>query len=306
MTKSGLTATIVFQASSANYGEGLGNVSTLKKLTRGDGEQYTYISRQALRYNIVNELGEHLAPLASEGKDKAVIQYAKDASIKESPEIDLFGYMKTLKGSNSAVRSAKVRLSNAISQEAFADDYDFLTNLSLANRIRKQENNDKINNSIAQSEIQQSFYVYTITIDLDQIGIDENDGTNLDNAEKNRRINKFLTTVQYLYRDIRGRREDLKPLFIIGGVYDIKNPLFENAVKVNKGEIDLSAIDSILSDPAVKNDTEAGLVEGIFKNNDAIKEDLNTVNVATFVTDLKKKVADFYEGNQIKDLSANG
>lgn len=33
----GLTVTIVFQASSANYGESLGNVASLKKLTRGDG-----------------------------------------------------------------------------------------------------------------------------------------------------------------------------------------------------------------------------------------------------------------------------
>lgn len=296
--KAGLTVTIVFQASSANYGEGLGNISTLKKLTRGDGEQYSYISRQALRYNIVNEMAEELAPLSAEGSgDKTVIQYAKDASIKNAPEIDLFGYMKTTKGSNSAVRSARVRLSNAISQEPYTDDYDFLTNMSLANRIRKQEQDDKLNGSIAQSEIQQSYYVYTVAIDLDQIGIDDNDGTNLDDKEKERRINKLLSVIQYLYRDIRGRREDLKPLFIIGGIYDIKNPIFENVVKVHNNEIDLSAIDSVLADPAVKADTETGLVDGIFKNNDEIKADLNAANVATFMTNLKKKVADFYEGN---------
>ena len=296
--KAGLTVTIVFQASSANYGEGLGNISTLKKLTRGNGEQYSYISRQALRYNIVNEMDEELAPLSAEGSgDKTVIQYAKDASIKNAPEIDLFGYMKTAKGSNSAVRSAKVRLSNAISQEPYTDDYDFLTNMSLANRIRKQEQDDKLKGSITQSEIQQSYYVYTVAIDLDQIGIDENDGTNLDDKEKERRINKLLSVIQYLYRDIRGRREDLKPLFIIGGIYDIKNPIFENVVKVHNNEIDLSAIDSVLADPTVKADTETGLVDGIFKNNDEIKADLNAVNVATFMTNLKKKVADFYEGN---------
>lgn len=296
--KAGLTVTIVFQASSANYGEGLGNISTLKKLTRGNGEQYSYISRQALRYNIVNEMDEELAPLSAEGSgDKTVIQYAKDASIKNAPEIDLFGYMKTTKGSNSAVRSAKVRLSNAISQEPYTDDYDFLTNMSLVNRIRKQEQDDKLNGSIAQSEIQQSYYVYTVAIDLDQIGIDDNDGTNLDDKEKERRINKLLSVIQYLYRDIRGRREDLKPLFIIGGIYDIKNPIFENVVKVHNNEIDLSAIDSVLADPTVKADTETGLVDGIFKNSDEIKADLNAVNVATFMTNLKKKVADFYEGN---------
>jgi len=55
MKNSGLTVTIVMQANSANYGESIGNVSSLKKLTRQGGNQYTYISRQALRYNIVGK-----------------------------------------------------------------------------------------------------------------------------------------------------------------------------------------------------------------------------------------------------------
>ncbi|MEK3528193.1 type I-B CRISPR-associated protein Cas7/Cst2/DevR [Lactobacillus crispatus] len=295
-TKAGLTATIIFQASSANYGESLGNVASLKKLTRGDGQQYTYISRQALRYNIVQELGTPEANLSAEGSgDKKVIQFAKDSSIKDFPEIDFFGYMKTEKGNNSDIRSAKIRLSNAISQEPYAGDMDFLTNMGLAQRIRKAEKDNSINNSIAQSEIQESYYRYTITIDLDKIGIDENDGTNLDDQEKNRRIAQLLTTIQYLYRDIRGRREDLKPLFIVGGVYDIKNPIFENAVKVKDNIIDIDAINSILEDPMIKNDTEIGLVDGIFANNEAIIKDLNAVSVVKFMNDLKKKVADFYE-----------
>ena len=57
MKKMGLTVTIIFEAESANYGESIGNVAALKKISRGKGEQYTYISRQALRYNIVNQMG---------------------------------------------------------------------------------------------------------------------------------------------------------------------------------------------------------------------------------------------------------
>lgn len=294
----GLTATIVFQASSANYGESLGNVASLKKLTRGDGQQYTYISRQAIRYDIVQQLGEKEANLEAEGSgDKKVIQFAKDASIKDFPEIDFFGYMKTEKGNNSSIRSAKVRLSNAISQEPYEGDTDFLTNMSLAQRIRKATGDNKIRNSIAQSEIQQSYYVYTLTVDLDQIGVDDNDGTNLDASEKNRRVAKLLDTIQYLYRDIRGRREDLKPLFAIGGVYDIKNPIFENAVKVRNSNIDIESIQSILDDPRVKGNTSVGFVDGAFNNSQEIKDKLDAVTVAKFMTDLKKKVADYYEGN---------
>ena len=68
MKNSGLTVTIVMQANSANYGESIGNVSSLKKLTRQGGNQYTYISRQqALRYNIVEQFGETFATLGAGG-----------------------------------------------------------------------------------------------------------------------------------------------------------------------------------------------------------------------------------------------
>lgn len=56
MKNKGLTITMVIDAESANYGEGFNNITTLKKLTRGDGKTYTYISRQALRYNIVEQI----------------------------------------------------------------------------------------------------------------------------------------------------------------------------------------------------------------------------------------------------------
>ena len=49
----GLTITAIFEAESANYGESIGNVASLKKVARNNGEQYSYISRQAIRYNII-------------------------------------------------------------------------------------------------------------------------------------------------------------------------------------------------------------------------------------------------------------
>lgn len=64
-------------------------------------------------------------------------------------------------------------------------------------------------------------------MDLDQIGIDNNDGIELPKEEKARRVEKLLDTIAFLYRDIRGRRENLAPLFVIGGVYDIKNPILK-------------------------------------------------------------------------------
>lgn len=111
MIKNGLTITMVFDAASANYGEGIGNISQLKKMTRAGGEVYTYISRQAIRYNIVEQMQINNTPVDNSQK---VVQFAPAAAIDEFPEIDLFGYMKTTKGGQS-IRSAVVRLSNAVS-----------------------------------------------------------------------------------------------------------------------------------------------------------------------------------------------
>ena len=94
----GLTITAIFEAESANYGEAIGNVASLKKVARNNGEQYSYISRQAIRYNIIEQLGEPLAKVSAEGAgEKKVIQFDKDATIKDYPEIDFFGYLKTEK-----------------------------------------------------------------------------------------------------------------------------------------------------------------------------------------------------------------
>lgn len=290
MKSKGLTISIINLGESANYGEGIGNVTSLKKISRGKGEQYTYISRQALRYNIVNQMQVDNTPI---GVDGSVLQFDKSARIDEYPEIDLFGYMKTSK-KDTKTRSAIVRLSNAISLETFKGDLDFLTNKGLLDRYTRD--NKKTGGNISQSEIHKSYYSYTLTIDLDQVGIDINDDIEIDNGEKARRVELLLDTIRFLYRDIKGRREDLKPLFIIGGVYDIKNPLFYNALAVEDNKIKLDTIEDILSED-IKADTEVGLVRGIFDNDEEIEGSLSPLKVGDFFTNLKNKVRDYYEGN---------
>jgi len=286
----GMTMTIIFQAESANYGESVGNVASLKKISRNRGEQYTYISRQAIRYNIAEQLGEPLAPVSAEGSgDKKVIQFSENATIADYPEIDFFGYLKTEKGSGGRKRSAKVRLSNAISLETFKGDLDFLTNKGQADKINSDMN-------IAQAEIHKSYYRYTITADLDQIGIDEEYDIYLDNSEKSRRVKKLLDTISMLYRDIRGRREDLKPLFVIGGLYDIKNPLFQNVVNVKNNCIMVNEISSVLYE-GIKEHTFCGIVDNCFDNTNEVKEVLNATSVPIFFASLKDKVAEYYERN---------
>lgn len=288
MRNKGLTITCIFEAESANYGESIGNAASLKKHTRNDGNQYTYISRQALRYNIIEQLGEQNADVELSGKgDSKVVQFAPSARIDQFPELDFFGYLKTEKGTDGKKRSAKVRLSHATALEPYVGETDFLTNKGLADRLGENMN-------IAQSEIHKSFYKYTIAIDLDQIGIDENDAIHMDNVEKAIRINKLMDTLSLLYRDIRGRREDLKPLFSIGGVYDTKNPLFQNVVNMKNGRVDVSAINSMMHEQ-FRPHTSVGLIEGIFKNSNEIKEMFNTKTMPEFFAELKREVEAYYE-----------
>lgn len=290
MTRNGLTVTMVFLAESANYGEGIGNISTLKKMSRGNYEQYTYISRQAMRYNIMQQAGWDNTPV--DGKS-GVVQFAPSATIQDYPEIDLFGYMKTSskeegKGDKggASTRSAAVRLSNAIALEPYQSDLEFLTNMGLAKR-------QNLENGIAQSEIHRAFYTYTVTADLDRIGIDgELSIPELDRAE---RMKVFLDTIQFLYRDIKGRRENLAPVFVIGGRYERKNPFFENRIVLDRGEIRVDTLVEILeSSNDIKENTSVGVMSGIFANDSELKQVLKAGSVADTFNQLKKEMDNYY------------
>ena len=302
--RNNMTITIVFLAESANYGEGFGNISSLKKMSRGDYQQYSYISRQALRYSLISQLGWDNTGV--DGKS-GVVQFEPSATIKEYPEIDLFGYMKTTaknedsKG-GASTRRAVARLSNAISLEPYQGDLDFLTNMGLAqNPNRRKEKKDeknekKLDNAIAQSEIHRAYYSYTVTIDLEKVGVDGD--VVLPQEEKTNRVQTLLDGIQYLYRDIRGRRENLSPLFVIGGRYEIGLPFFENRIMVEKNAIKVETLEELIKDnEQVAKNTKVGVVTGIFANDNNIKEQLSATSVGTVFQQLKEEVKQYYEGN---------
>lgn len=290
--KKGLTVSLIIECGSANYSEGFGNIAPLKKLSRGSGETYSYISRQALRYNIIQQMGCDNTPVQAMGSGaKKVLQFHTDASIKDYPEIDLFGYMKTDAGAKATTRSAVVRLSNAVALEPYTGDTDYLTNMGLAARDKSADN------SIAQSEIHQSFYTYTIAVDLDRVGVDiVGDKTiSIENNEKAKRINDFLDTVMFLYRDIKGRRENLSPVFAIGGIYDRKNPFFENRLHLFKGNLNINVIKQVIEmSDSIRDNTMIGYITGTFRNDNEIREELKPVSIQQFFESLKQKVEAVY------------
>lgn len=297
-----LTLSIIFQAQSLNYGEGIANISELKKLTRADGNTYSFASRQCLRYDIVRMASELFNwELQVVDKKKGTIQFRDDISIKESQEMDLFGYMKTSKKEDeskggSLTREATVRLSNAISLEPYRSDMDFLNNKGLADRIGEHPN-------LANVEQHLSFYTYTVTIDLSKVGIDGE--IVLENKTRAERVVQLLEVLKILNRNIRGRQENLSPMFVIGGLYDAANPFFLGRVKLNtsaKGyeintELIREVVNSKFLDKEVKVDTMIGILEGIFSNQEELKSIIpeKVLSVDKVFDNLIAGVKDYYE-----------
>ena len=296
----GLTYTAIFEAMSLNYGEGVGNISELKKLTKG-GEFYSYTSRQAIRYDIYRTLKESYNiddkedPLT---KEQQVVQLKPDANIKDYIEMDLFGYMKTKKGQGSISRPAVVRISPAISLEPMEGDVEFGTNKNFADRAGTDPNP-------FQFEHHYSLYSYTVTVDLDRIGVDENDKIYLSPDEKAKRVNQLLEVLKVLTRNIKGRTESLSPIFAIGGVYDIKNPFFLNKLKVNyskeekKYGIDTEILDSQLSlsfdGKPIRDYTYVGYLKGYWLNESEFnKLSKNVSDIDGFFSKLKDKVLETF------------
>lgn len=228
MNKKGLTITYIVKAFPCNYDEGYGNVSVAKKVHRGNGQTYLFTSRQALRFAIVNWLVEHkMWQYASLTSTEGVIQYDPAELEKKFPEeADLFGYMITAgRGKGAKTRASVAKLTHLISLEPWYGDQELLTNKNFADRL-------KVNPNMANIEIGYGYYKYTLTVDLDKVGEDENFKHHLPKEDKIKRVHALIEATKFLYRDIRGRREDLTPVFVVGGVYQIKSPFFHNAVNI--------------------------------------------------------------------------
>lgn len=283
------TATFIVEAGSLNYGEGFGNISELKKFNRADGNMYTFASRQALRYDIVrlgNEWFGWNLDVVKEPKGKEPVQFLDSATIQDSVEMDLFGYLKTSK--EPIKRAAVVRLSHAISLEPYNGDMEFLNNMGLANRVKKHPSLANIENHI-------SYYAYTVTIDLDKVGIDLNNNIQLTDEQRFERVKQLLEILKLLSRHIRGRQENLSPLFVIGGVYNGANPLFQGRVQLKQGQIAIAplqeATELTFAGQPVKEQTHIGIVSGKFANEQEIRETFSD-SVATVEQVFKKFVGE--------------
>lgn len=206
--------------------------------------------------------------------------------------------MKTSKKTEgeTAVRSATVRLSHAISLENYKSDMEFLNNKGLADRIGEFPN-------LANIEQHLSYYTYTATIDLERIGIDGN--VEIPNEEKIKRVNQLLDIIKVLNRDIRGREENLSPVFAIGGIYNINSPFYLGRIKLKFKDEKVSIDTDILKDTSnltigensIYDDTKIGIIKNVFENEEEIKSSFEgkVISIEEFFEGLKNEIKEYYK-----------
>ena len=254
MQPNSLTITYLSKVSFASLNGGdkeVDNINAIKKVTLDNGDQLPYLSSQAVRRALrdkLKEMGWTVSPvqLASEDKGAAKTSLNPVAYIDD----DLFGFMDAAKGTEgtkgkATVRTSPVRVEALLALSKFQEDLDFGTNY-MAKEVGGQPN-------IFETEIHSGVYRGTILIELDRIGAKEGfEKGELTGADKARRVNGLLDAFQMLWSSGRQTRflADISPKFLAAAYMKSKNPIFLEAIQLEKGKVNVQALQTVLTDYA--------------------------------------------------------
>ncbi|HHD2587946.1 TPA: type I-B CRISPR-associated protein Cas7/Cst2/DevR [Clostridium perfringens] len=288
-----VTLTVIANMTS-NYGEGLGNISSVQKVFK-NGKTYAARSKESLKNAIMVQSG--LYDDLETSLDKKVNQkvVSKDLNVTNCRALE-GGYMNT--SDNTYVRKSSFYLTDAVSCDEFINEYRFHNNLYLAtnyakhNNINLQGNAQKAGLMPYQYEFDKSLKIYSLTIDLDMIGRDENfDSEEASAEEKAYRVNAILDAVKNLSLIVKGNLDNAEPIFVVGGIINRKTHYFENLVKVKNDKLEIT---EELKD-RINNGCYVGFLEGgNFENEVQIKEELRPLTVSKFFSNLEEEVRKYY------------
>lgn len=293
MNKKALTLTVVANMTS-NYGEGLGNISSVQKVFK-NGKSYATRSRESLKNAIMVQSGmyDDLQTIVDKKVNQKVVSAELNATNCRALE---GGYMNTIQ--DTYIRKSSFYLTDAIACDDFVNETRFHNNLHLASNFAK---NNKLNIQADarkcglmpyQYEYDKTMKMYSVTIDLDMIGKDENfDTQEADAKEKAGRVIAILDAVENLNLVVKGNLDNAEPLIVVGGLTDRKTHYFENVLKVKENKLliteDLKA--------RIANGCNVALLEGgNFKNESEIKVELAPISITKFFGDLREQVTKYY------------
>ena len=290
MKNTALTLTVIANMTS-NYGEGLGNISSVQKVYRG-GKEYATRSRESLKNAICVQAGlyDDLQTSVDGAIQKLVTKDINAATCKALEG----GYMSTK--DVTYIRNSSFYLTDAVSVEPFISDARFHNNLYLATNFAKANGLNVQNDSKDcglmpyQYEYDKSIKIYSITIDLEKVGVDQNFDAEASNEEKCSRVLSIIDAVENLSLVVKGNLDNAEPIFIAGGLSPRKTHMFENAVRV---------VGKNLVVEPIKEKLEMGFSCGLMRNGqlgneDEIVRELNPTTVPKFFNQLREDVKAYF------------
>lgn len=286
-----ITLTVVANMTS-NYGEGLGNIASVQKVYK-NRKVYSIRSRESMKNAIMVQSGmyDDLQTDVSGATQKKVNEELNVANCRALEG----GYMNTT--GSTFIRKSSFYLTDAISCESFVNETRFHNNLYLAQNqaaskgINLQDSSKESGLMPYQYEYDKALKVYSITIDLDMIGKDENFKVEADNNEKAHRVNAILDAIENLTLTVKGNLDNAEPVFIVGGLSNRKTHYFENVVKVENEKLILS---DDLKEKISSEYSVALLKSNVFNNQAEIIKELQPKSIVTFFNELKSEVKNYY------------
>jgi len=164
-----LTGVFLIETGVVNRGDGIGNISTVKKITTQDGIK-VYFSPQSYKRALWNSLQKNYGwskPLVT--REGGVVQ--RTGTIIDSEEFDFAG---TMIAKPKYQRDSVLYVDNGVSINNFAGDMEFMTNMGIAKLYGENEAN------IINRENFYGIYLLPFGIEIHRIGYQEISGLNLE------------------------------------------------------------------------------------------------------------------------------
>ena len=283
---------------SLNGDEGSGgNLTSIKKITDYQGNEFVYLSGQALRRYLkdtlaqlgakISEISESGEPTIKKGDkyidlNKKWNEETKELVYKNVVDLDLFGFMfpKTYR------RWSVVKVAPMLSLLPYKGEVDYLT--------RKQKSDGKSGN-IVQIEIDTlNFMRGNIMVNLDQLGSEVDEFTYeikpiLNEKEKKERLSVLIDSIKYLNGGAKQARnlEDISPKFVVVTKQKTGNPFLLNVLKVDEaGNIDIESLEEAIKESGIK-EYYVGLSKGIFNNEKELRKKFDVISVNEALDKLK-------------------
>lgn len=290
MKNTALTLTVIANMTS-NYSETLGNISSVQKVYRG-GKEYATRSRESLKNAICVQAGlyDDLQTSVDGAVQKLVTEDVNAATCKALEG----GYMSTK--DVTYIRNSSFYLTDAVSAEPFINDARFHNNLYLATNFANAKDLNIQKNPLEcglkpyQYEYDKSIKIYSITVDLEKVGVDQNFDAEASNEEKCSRVLSIIDAVENLSLVVKGNLDNAEPIFIVGGLSPRKTHMFENAVKV---------VGKNLVVEPIKEKLDMGFSCGLMRNGqlgneDEIIRELNPTTVPKFFNQLREDIKAYF------------